>query len=159
MLGGKILYDTLCANLPIPTASTLTVAINSETSPIVEGVLRINELMTFLNKRNLPHCVWLSEDATKITTKIQYDHSTNQMVGFVLPTNRNSMPKCYSFPAKSAKGMEESFKKEKRSSLLYVYMAQAMSRQSPFFCLCAFGTDNGFKAEDSAKRLMYITKN
>lgn len=157
LLGGKILYDTLCANLPVPTIQTLLKTINEETEPIIEGQFRINALKKFLEKRKLPMRIWLSEDATKITTRIQHDQKTNQMVGFVLPTSA-SLPIPKSFLVTSMSDIQKAFKNQKQSNLLYVYMGQAIAKNSPFFCLCAFGTDNIFKAEDCMNRLRFIKK-
>jgi len=51
----------------------------------VEGEYRFTQLKTFLTERDLPLCIWVSEDATRLSSKIEYDSISNKIVGFVLP--------------------------------------------------------------------------
>lgn len=45
----------------------------------------------------------LSEDATRMIEKVQYDPNTNQLIGFVLPINSdNGLPIPFQFPARNA---------------------------------------------------------
>lgn len=62
-----------------------------------------NELLNYLKERKLSLVVSLSEDATRITGRLQYDSVTNEVMGFVLPINsRNGMPIPFSFKARNA---------------------------------------------------------
>lgn len=159
MIGGRALYQTLSANLPLPSISSIHRFIGISVNHIKEGVCRVNELKKFLENRNLPKYVWLSEDATGMVPKIQYDSRSNQLTGFVQSLDtESSMPVPDSFPAITIKGMEEHFKNNKVSSYLYCYMIQPLQENCPSFCLNLFGTDNSFTAEDSLKRWKYITK-
>lgn len=85
VVGGRITYETLAANLPLPSMSTIMRTISSSSVTLIEGCCRTAELKNFLQDRHLPLAVWLSEDATRITGRVQYDSGTNQLVGFVLP--------------------------------------------------------------------------
>lgn len=76
---------------------------------LVEGTCLGSELRDFILKRGLTPYVWLSEDATRITGRIQYDPKTNQLVGSVLPFNKQGMPIAFSYLAASAKAIEEHF--------------------------------------------------
>lgn len=159
LIGGKTLYETLSANLPLPSPATIHRFINTSAPKIIEGACRIEELKDFLLKRNLPKFVWVSEDATRMVSRIQYDSRTNQLVGFVQPLNENnSMPLTNSFKATSVKVMENHFRNNRVSSLLYCYIVQPMKKKSPSFCFNIFGTDNSFTAEDSVRRWSFITK-
>jgi len=91
------LYDTLAANLPLPSVSIICRTINAY-SGFFEGVYRVTDFKQFLQVRNLTSIVWLSEDATRITGRIQYDSSTNQLIGFVLPFDDQGMPIVFSLP-------------------------------------------------------------
>lgn len=119
IIGGRILYDTLAANLPLPSISTVSRMINSQADSLIEGRCRGEELKQFLRARNLTSHVWLSEDATRITGRIQYDSRSNQLIGFVLPFDINGMPVAFSFTATSAKAIQDHFLNNVAASLLY----------------------------------------
>lgn len=55
--------------------------INESKSRIVEGKLRCEELRDYLTERKASTDVWLSEDASGIISKIQYDPTSNQLIG------------------------------------------------------------------------------
>lgn len=158
MVGGPILYETLSANLPLPSISAINKFINTSADKIIEGQCRIKELTKFLEDRNLPKIVCLSEDATRINGRIQYDSINDQIIGFVLPIDANSMPTSFFFKASSIKKIYEYFENGKISTLLYTYMIQPLQTNCLSFCLNLFGTDNSFTAEDSIKRWKFITE-
>lgn len=92
-------------------------------------------------------CVWLSEDASAIVSKIEYDHRTNQMVGIVLPIEpNNGMPIPFSFQARNVEEIQSNMKQNKSTSV-YMIMAQPLATNAPPFILQLFGTDNKFKAK------------
>lgn len=66
--------------------------INDQKSRVIEGELRCGHLATFLDAHKTEKVVWLSEDATALASKINYDPITNQLVGIILPTNGNGCP-------------------------------------------------------------------
>lgn len=66
--------------------------INNNKSQVIEGELRCRELCEFLEKHKADKSVWLAEDATAIVPKIQYDPTTNQLVGILLPMNAKGLP-------------------------------------------------------------------
>lgn len=155
-IGGRLMYETLAANLPIPTVHSVTHKIRNIVCDMMEGVCRFKELKTFLLSRGLPLIVWLSEDATRITERVQYDSETNQLVGFVLPLSSNGMPKSDTFVVKSAAEIERNFLESKTSSLVYAIMAQPLQSNAPTFCLCLFGTDNKFDFKIVRRRWSFI---
>lgn len=156
MVGGPIVYETLQKNLPIPSISAIDRFINNTSDSITEGLCRVDSLVKFLNDRNLPLIICLSEDATGISGRIQYDKQSDQLIGFVLPMDQNSMPISSSFKATSAKEIESSFENGKVSTLLYTFMAQTLKKGSPSFCFNIFGTDNSFIFKDSLTRWNYM---
>lgn len=104
VLGGALLYETIHKNLELslPSIDTTNRFIRKTHGQMVEGCLRTNELLQYLNDRNLELAVALSEDVTRISGRIEYDHRTNQISGFVLPLNKDTrMPIPYSFPARN----------------------------------------------------------
>lgn len=152
-VGGRLLYETLQANLnnSLPSISTLFRFISLNKENVEEGEFRINQLKSFLVKRNLPLCVWISEDGTRITGKIEYDTNSNKLVGFVMPLI-DGCPKTDTFMATSAREIINHFETGIKSDYAYAIMAQPLSPSAPSFCLSIFGTDNRFTYEDVLKR-------
>lgn len=98
MICGPLAYETIQKKL-----TSVNRYIKSANCRIIEGVLRSGELLLYLKEQNLPLTVSISEDATRITGRVQYDSSTKQLIGFTLQLNHlNGMPMTYSFPAQSA---------------------------------------------------------
>lgn len=59
---------------------------------MVEGKLRCEELAKFLEEHKARKIIWSSEDATAIIATCKYDPKTNQIVGVLLPTNKEGCP-------------------------------------------------------------------
>lgn len=122
--------------------------INENQSTIVEGELRCKELKRYLEALKLPMSVWLSEDASAIVSKIEFDHRTNQMIGIVLPIEASTgMPIPFSFLARNVEEIQSNMKQNKSVSL-YLVMAQPLAINAPPFILQLFGTNNKFKTKD-----------
>lgn len=109
-LGGRWCYETLQANIPLPSLSTISRYMKSNGPVITEGNLRCLELKEYLSKRNLSPFIWISEDATRINGRIQYDSATNELIGFVSELDSNGLPKPSKFKARSAREIENHFK-------------------------------------------------
>lgn len=119
---------------------------------IVEGELRCEQLSEYLKKLNLQNQIWLSEDASGIVTKVEYDSFTNQPVGLVLPINsKNGIPIPYTFVPNTHQEIEQ-FMQESKSSLVYIVMAQPLKENVPPFILQIFGTNNTFTAQNVFQR-------
>lgn len=99
----------------------------------------------------------LSEDATRIIGRVQYDSVTNQLVGFVLPIEPTSgMPIPLSFPARNAEEILSHFTgKNVVSNYLNVIMAQPLADVAPF-CLMVYGSDNKFNTHIVINRWKHI---
>lgn len=122
--------------------------INQHKSRLIEGVLRIKELIDYLDSLNLEKFVWLSEDATAIVTKIEFDPKSNQMVGLVLPINSSTgMPIPFSYLASSENEIYKNMNHNK-STIVYAVMAQPIKKNVPPFVLQLFGSDNKFTAQN-----------
>lgn len=59
---GRLLYETLSENLPLPKISTVLRVLHSDYPPELEGHVRAMELKKYLVSRKLPLAVWLSEE-------------------------------------------------------------------------------------------------
>lgn len=81
----------------LPSLRTVQRMIHADYHPIAEGQLQFDELVIHLTKHNAPFVVAISEDATRIIARVEYDVETNRMVGFVLLCDDNGMPMADSF--------------------------------------------------------------
>lgn len=160
MIAGPFAYEILQRNLKmcLPSLPSTNRYIRSSNCHISEGILRCEELAFYLAERSLEPVVCLSEDATRITGRVQYDAKSNQLVGFVLPLNeQNGLPIPFMFPARNAEEILNSFSENQPAHFLNVIMAQPIANV-PAFCLMVFGSDNKYTGEDVANRWDNITK-
>lgn len=161
MLVGKLGYETIQKNMPcaLPSLSSTNRYIQASNCKPFEGVLRAEELLLHLKSRNLPLTVSLSEDATRIMGKVQYDSTTNQLIGFALPINEtNGMPIPYAFPARNAEDFLSHFSGHNSSSNhLNIIMAQPLANVAPF-CLLIYGSDNKYTSNNVVNRWINVVK-
>jgi len=158
IISGKLAYETLQSNMPtaLPTSSLISKHLQRVNQPVQEGIFRFSELKEFLLARRLPNVVWISEDGTRITSRIEYDPRTNLLVGFVPRLNRNGLPYSDGLEAVSEEAMKQIFANRVKAGTAYVIMAQPLADGAPPFILALFGTDNRFTAEDVAKRWAWM---
>lgn len=129
--------------------------INQTKPKVKEGELRIQELKHYLTSLNLPMAVWLSEDATGCTDKVEFDCKSNQMIGLVLPLNvKTGMPIPFTYMARSVEEIQQNMKREK-SGYVYIVMAQPLMQGVPPFVLQLFGSNSKFTAKDVLLRWRY----
>lgn len=153
LLAGQLSYKTIQANYfgVFPSLSATNKYIHRPDHGLIEGEIRSQELLVYLKGRNQPLWVALSEDGTKIENRIQYDPRTNQLIGFVLPTNQETgMPQPFVFKALSAEKIVEHFQAPIANNLNTI-MAQPLGG-APSFCLMLFGSDNKYTGLDVSKR-------
>lgn len=132
--------------------------VNENKATIIEGELRCKELKRYLEALKLPMCVWLSEDASAIVSKIEFDHRTNQMIGIVLPIEPSTgMPVPYSFLARNTEEIQSNMERNKSISV-YLVMAQPLAINAPPFILQLFGTNNRFKTRHVVSRWHHTIK-
>lgn len=121
MLCGPLAYNTIQRNLEgaLPSIVTTNRCIKASNCNIVEGELRSGELLKYLKDRNLPLAVCLSEDATRIEGRIQYDSTINQIIGFTLPINNETgMPITNAYPARNVQEILKHFSEVEIQSLV-----------------------------------------
>lgn len=161
LLSGPLGYKSIQLNLKgcFPSISATNKYIHRSDHRVVEGVLRCQELLTYLKERNLPLWVSLSEDATRVENRIQYDGRTFQVIGLVLPTNEsNGMPIPFSYKGRNATEILQYFSRRiPVAHFVNTIIAQPLA-DAPSFCILIFGSDNKYKAMTVAKRWEYISK-
>lgn len=158
-MAGPSAYKTLQANLvgSLPFIYAANQYIHRSSNRIIEGVLRSNELLSYLKERELPLWVSLSEDATAIENRVQYDPHTNQLVGFVLPIDgKTGMPQPLAHKARTAMEMLQNFAIGTPSTVINTIMAQPIGHTAPF-CLLVFGSNNKYTSNDVSNRCIHIT--
>lgn len=155
IVGGKLLYETLYTNLKdsIPSLTTIKRTLKKNGN-MEEGVFRFQELYNFLLKNNYSTTIWISEDQTKILEKLQYDVTTNKIVGCVLELDGNGLVISDNL-ATSASIIEKLSEKEK-SAYAYAILAQPLSNNAPSFCLSIYGSNNKFNYSDVLNRWTYM---
>lgn len=167
IIGGPLNYESFKANAfrAVPGLSAVDRLIAKEKSHSLEGQIRSKELLKYLNDLNLPLIVTLCEDATRIIGRPQYDPSSNQIVGFTLPLDKNCLPQTGFFQARSAAEIEATFYKNistgesrKPANHINVIMAQPLCEGIPPFCLLVFGSDNSYTAVQVKNRRNYIVE-
>lgn len=124
---------------------------------MIEGELRCKELSEYLTNLNAPRKVWICEDASGIVKNISYDSATNQLVGLVLPINRNTgIPIAFTFTPQSIDDIKEQIDNNSKSTHLYIVLAQPLMDNVPPFILQAYGTDNTFTTWDVLNRWKHM---
>lgn len=160
ILSGRKAYDTLQANAfgLIPSRKAIDKYIYRPENIIAEGELRCNALIAYLNERQLPLWVVLSEDATVVDNRPQYDSRTNQIIGLVPPINNETgMPQPFAYKAESAEDFLQHFSSAPVSNYINTIMAKPIG-DAPAFCLLLFGSDNKYTSKDVSHRWNFITK-
>jgi len=140
----------------LPSLRTIQRQVYSEYHHISEGELQFDGLASHLTKHKAPFVVSISEDATRIISRVEYDRESNRMVGFILSCDDTGMALVDSFLATTFETIEECFKTQQMSKLAYVYVAQCVLPGIPPFCLGCVGINNVFTATDVLKRWVYI---
>ena len=104
----------------------------------------------------MPNIVSISEDASRVIGRVDYDTETDCCVGFVLPVDQHGLPLIDSFTATSFSAIESMFQKNAISKYAVVYVAQPLSSNAPPFVLACLGTDNKFTAKHVLQRWNYL---
>lgn len=163
MIVGPLGYETIQRNLEcaLPSLPSTNRYVQTSSCSVTECILRCRELLLYLNERNAPLVVSLSEDATRIIGRPQYDSRTNQVVGFVAPLDSNTgLPVPFAYPARNADEMIHHFSnKHPIAPFVNIVMAQPVGPDyiAPF-CLLLFGSDSSYTSLDVQKRWVFIIK-
>ena len=110
-MSGPAAYEMLHQNLPeaLPSLSLVKKEMRKHYSNFTEGLFRFDKLSVHLDAFQAPILVSISEDATRIICRIEYDPTTDKLLGFVLPVDENFLPLTDSFLATSFEQIEEMF--------------------------------------------------
>lgn len=159
IVAGPIAYETIQRNMShaFPSINSVNRYIHKTSRRVTEGVLRCNELLLYIQDRNLPLAVALAEDSTNIENYIQYDPQNNICVGFALPIDGfTGMPIPLTFRARSAEEIVGHFLDTPTASVVTTVMAKPIADNVAPFCILVFGSDNTNTAIEISKRWNYI---
>ena len=97
MAGPELLHQ----NMPeaLPSLSLIRKEMRKSYSKLTEGEFRFDKLSAHLDAYKSPRIISISEDATCIICRIEYDANGDKLVGFVLPVDDNFLPITDSFYA------------------------------------------------------------
>lgn len=157
LTSGRKSYDDLVANSDsaLPSTSSVRQYISQKRN-IEEGKLDIEGLATYIRSQDCQAFVVISEDQTKVWSKVKYDPRTGCLVGLVAPYGPNGMPKERFFEVKSASTIYQFFTNNSKASYVNLVMAQPLKDGVAPFCLAAYGTNNKFNYKDCQRRRTYI---
>ena len=155
---GPIAYNFIHKNIPecLPSLRTVQRLVHSTYTFHNEGVFQFKGLAEHLNLYNATKIISISEDATRLIGRVDYDKETDKLVGFVLPSNKEGVPLSDSFIAVSFDFVQDTFLTSEIGKYVLVYMAQPLEENVPAYCLMCTATDNRYNAELIIKRWKYM---
>jgi hypothetical protein len=153
---GLTMYNFFQINLKLPVYKTIRNFINKEYKIIHEGHLRFEELKLFLEKHQYKLEIGVFEDGTRIISNVDYDSTTDTLIGLVAPYDETGMPYRLHFKANCAVGVLNAIRNNNTSSTVQVIIAKPNNTNSIPFVLGVFGTDNKFSNLNVQKRYKFI---
>lgn len=155
------MYEILHANFGkgvFPSPRTVESWLSAYDLSVPEGQINVKMLKEILVQHNLPLCVCISEDATAITGRREYNRKTNSIFGSSGPLRANGLPDSSSFVVKTTEDIIHHFNHFPRAYVAMVVMAQPICDKFPAIRLCTFGSDNKFTTDDVKNRAITIEK-
>lgn len=157
--GGRSNYLQYMKHLPLPKKSTLYRFYSNQLETISEGVVRVKDLALFIERAKLSRYVWISEDATAITSRVEYDSKSRRIIGNMYPDDPvTGMPILAQTVVSSAKDIKQLAQETQLATDLNVFMCTSLSLNSAPFCLLAYGVGKSLNAESYIARVQHITK-
>lgn len=111
IMAGRHYYEILRANKPgvFPCPRTIESYIEQFDMSVDEGVVNAQMLLHYLVQHKMPLVVAVSEDATAIVQKREYDGNSNKIRGLALPLQFNWLPNANDANAQTAKDIVSLF--------------------------------------------------
>lgn len=155
--GGRSNYVQFMKCLPLPKPATLYKYYSGQCENIPEGILRARAFSEYLDRANSSKLVWLSEDATAVTSKLEYDSNFKRMIGNTYNDCPASGLPILSPSVRSAKDVKHHAHAGKLATDLNVVMAISVSADASPFCILAYGMGKSYKAESFVARVQHIS--
>lgn len=138
--GGRKLYETLTANLPLPSLSLVYKRLYDKRLSY-EGVFEFDDFVQSNLVDGDVRYVWVSEDDTKINEGLAYDKAENIIVGFVAPINPDhGIPYVNHFKFESVAVLQKFLDENQKSTYVKLMSVKALKPGSKSFILVLYGT-------------------
>ncbi|XP_055546378.1 uncharacterized protein LOC129730821 [Wyeomyia smithii] len=137
------------------TVKSIQRHLKKDTIDVVEGVINVKGLKSYLERNGYPLIVALCEDATKITSNVEYNYLTDSLRGLVAPLNSNGLPTPNLFAASSPHVIINAIHKYPVGSYAYVQLALPLAINAAPYVLFHTCSDNRFEAADVLNRWTY----
>ena len=127
--GGPNLYNMLAQNASMPSQSTVKKLLSNSTNDVEIGTLNFEGLK--LHMENYPDAkrIMISEDASRIKSRVSYDRNTNCLIGLVPPTDpATGLPIVNFFEVRSPSQIMEYLTQYKKAKFVQVIMAEPLQQ-------------------------------
>lgn len=155
LLAGPLFYEILYANFGkgvFPSPTTIKRRIADFVVPVQEGEINSTALLEVLNLHNLPKVVCISEDATAIVMRREYNKRTNSIMGSSGVLQPNGLPDHSDFVVRRVEDIVGHFDRFEPASVAIVVVAKPIGGDFPGIRICAFASNNKFTASDVKNR-------
>ncbi len=156
LFSGRRSYEILHSNLGkgvFPAPSTIEKKLADYHIRVKEGEINLNVLVEFFSQNaDLPKVVCVSEDATAINKRREYDRKTNSIIGSSGSLNEDGFPEPGDFIVKTAEHITSHFDRFEPATVAFVVVANPICGDFPGIRIAAFGSNNKFTAVDVQRR-------
>jgi len=126
---------------------------------VKEGEINLKVLVEFFSQHaDLPKVVCVSEDATAINKRREYDRKTNSIIGSSGFLNEDGLPEPTDFIVKKAEDITSHFDRFEPATVAFVVVANPICGDFPGIRIAAFGSNNKFTSIDVQKRANAIER-
>lgn len=155
LLAGPLFYEILHADLRkgvLPSPTTIKRRLDDFAVTIQEGEINTAALLEVLALHNLPKVVCISEDATAIIMRREYNKKTNSIMGSSGVLQPNGLPEHSDFVVRKVEDIVNHFERFEPASVAIVVVAKPIGGNFPGVRICAFASNNKFSASDVKNR-------
>lgn len=156
---GPPTYEFIQSNCKggIPSVPTVRRYLHTKSIKIRKGEFRFDGLQRHLELYNVSILtIAISEDATRVIAKVDYDPEYNTLIGLVCPCDENGIPIADIYRFTNFDSVKDILENAEKAKLVYTFIAQPLQQHVPSFCLALFGTNIKFDSEDVLRRWEFI---
>lgn len=156
IFGGRNCYEFLRLNLSgsLPHVSRMESLIRNQEMMMIEGEFRFQSMQEY-SKSSKCNYVFIAEDATSATCRVDYDATLNAFIG-LSPPLVDGLPQVNFFQTENFDQLELWFNEIDKAKLINLIMLKSLSLSDPPFILSAYGSNGKAEAIDILKRWLFI---
>lgn len=157
-LAGRKAYETIHLNLQktLPSLTTLKRLLRKKSS-MAEGQFRFDFIKTQLEQKGEPLFVIASEDDTKISERLRYNYSTDEVLGLQLPLV-GGIPVCGSFKFTTFSAVQRYVEANPLSSYAKLITIRSLAPNSTVYHLVIYGTNGSDNFADVIARWEFVAR-